>query len=94
MSLSPKLLSDSPRRQLPSWSRPCLTKRSLNVGKLSKDAPVSTHHSKELTVPEPPSRVHQLEKNVIFLKQQHRETLQQLHEEIERLKNQNRGEKM
>lgn len=86
MALYPKLWSDSPRHQLPSWSRPSLSKRPLNVGTLVRDASpaaeVEAHR---------PNRVQQLEKNIIFLKQQHRETLQQLHEEIERLKNENRG---
>lgn len=91
MSLQPKLWSQPARRQLPSWSRPGLSKRSLNVGTLARDvAPI--HAGPEFHVHESPSRVKQLEKNVIFLKQQHRETLQQLHEEIERLKNVNRGE--
>ena len=37
-------------------------------------------------------KVLQLEKNMTFLRQQHRETLQQLHREIERLKKDNRGQ--
>lgn len=37
------------------------------------------------------SKIVQLEKNIEFLKQQHRDTLQQLHKEIERLKTENRG---
>ena len=84
MSLYPKLWSDSPRRQLPSWSRPSLSKRPLNAGTLSRDVPPVKNDL-------PASRIQQLEKNIIFLKQQHRETLQHLHEEIERLKNENRG---
>ena len=36
-------------------------------------------------------RVEQLEKNMLFLTQQHRETLGKLHEEMERLKMVNRG---
>ena len=91
MSLQPKLWSQSPRRQLPSWSRPGLSRRSLNVGTLARDV-APARAGPEFHVHESPSRVRQLEKNVIFLEKQHRETLQQLHEEIERLKNVNRGE--
>ena len=86
MSLYPKLWSESPRRQLPSWSRPALSKRPLNAGTLVRDAPQAADFEVHK-----PSRVQQLEKNIIFLKQQHRETLQHLHEELERLKNENRG---
>ena len=39
------------------------------------------------------SRVIQLEKNMIFLMQQHHDTLKQLHKEIEKLKRVNRGMK-
>ena len=62
------------------------------MGRLVRDAPPA-RTSPELVVHEPPGRVKQLESNIIFLKHQHRETLQQLHEEIERLKNENRGER-
>ena len=89
MSLYPKLWSDSPRRQLPSWSRPALSKRPLNVGTLIRDVPQVTEL--EASPHKPATRIQQLEKNIIFLKQQHRETLQHLHEEIEGLKNENRG---
>ena len=85
MSLYPKLWSESPRRQLPSWSRPGLSRRPLNVGTLVRDAPPAEFEANKH------DRVQQLEKNLIFLKQQHHETLRQLHEEIERLKNENRG---
>lgn len=61
------------------------------MGTLVRDAPAANSTQFD-GVQEPPSRIEQLEKNIIFLKQQHRETLQQLHEEIERLKNENRGE--
>ena len=37
-------------------------------------------------------RVAQLERSIVFLKQQHVETLQQLHSETERLKRENRGQ--
>ena len=87
MSLYPKLWSDSPRRQLPSWSRLALSKRPLNAGTLVRDVPQVI----EFEAHKPATRIQQLEKNIIFLKQQHRETLQHLHEEVERLKNENRG---
>lgn len=37
-------------------------------------------------------RVAQLERNIVFLRQQHMETLQQLHSETEQLKRENRGQ--
>lgn len=85
------------RGRLPSWNRPGLCRRSgTDVRKLAKDQLPSISlptdgegkdiiNSKELV------RINQLEKNVLFLRQQHHETLDQLHKEIERLKNENRG---
>ena len=46
-------------------------------------------------VPEPrgaDSKASQLEKDMTFLKSQHRDTLVKLHEEVERLKRRNKGE--
>ena len=40
------------------------------------------------------NRVAQLERQMTFLRQQHHDTLQHLHREIERLKNENRGERL
>ena len=37
------------------------------------------------------SRIEQLERNIIFLQQQHTETLRQLHSQTEQLKRENRG---
>ena len=37
-------------------------------------------------------RIEHLERNIMFLRQQHKETLQHLHSETERLKKENRGE--
>lgn len=39
------------------------------------------------------NRVGQLERQMAFLRQQHHDTLQQLHREIERLKNENKGKR-
>lgn len=96
----------SHRGRLPSWNRPGLCKRSgADVRKLPRDKlpPISLQttdssalgagkgeeffqaNSKALAT------IVQLEKNLLFLKQQHHETLEQLHKEIERLRNENRG---
>lgn len=91
----------SHRGRLPSWNRPGLCRKSgADVRKLAKDQLPSISRSaasgageddefqaksKEL------AKVVQLEKNILFLKQQHHETLGQLHKEIERLRTENRG---
>ncbi len=51
----------------------------------AKQMEVCQSNSREL------ARVVQLEKNIIFLKQQQDETLCELHKEIERLRTENRG---
>ena len=84
------------RNQLPSWSRPGFGRRTSDIRTLHKDRVSSRQTSLELSpLAERPhdfqQRAFQLEKNISFLKQQHLETLQQLHEEIERLKKENRG---
>lgn len=89
----------SHRGRLPSWNRPGLCRRSgTDVRKLARDQlpPISQQpspgdgemfqaNSKALAT------IVQLEKNMIFLKQQHHDTLQQLHKEIEGLRSENRG---
>ncbi len=55
-------------------------------GTLSRDLPVHDTIHNEAT-----QRILQLEKNVLFMREQHKDTLSQLHTEIERLKNENRG---
>jgi copper oxidase (laccase) domain-containing protein len=88
--------------RLPSWNRPGLCRRSgADVRKLSRDQlppiPLQTSTSgvadKEVfqTNSKALATIVQLEKNIIFLKQQHQETLEQLHKEIETLRNENRG---
>ena len=99
-TLSPLILPGGGR--LPSWKRPGLPKKSSIVGTLVRDKSLSPSHvggsfdsigsvcegSEGGGVQQ---RIFQLEKNILFLKQQHRDTLQQLHKEIERLKIENRG---
>lgn len=89
----------SHRSKLPSWNRPGLCRKSgTDVRRLTRDQlsplpPVisdSTHDGGEEGGTS--SRAVQLEKNILFLNQQHQETLKQLHKEIERLKNENRGQ--
>ena len=97
--------SEQHRTQLPSWRRPGLYKRGSDAVKtLQRDTllPLSplTHSSFTTRDSEGADgregggaqhhKVTQLEKNIVFLKQQHRETLEQLHKEIERLKKENR----
>ncbi len=89
----------SQRGRLPSWNRPGLCRRSgTDVRKLSRDqlSPVFSTSADGGTESGGEgdyhaTRVVQLEKNILFLKQQHNETLEQLHSEIERLKKENRG---
>ena len=40
----------------------------------------------------PAQRIHHLERSIMFLKQQHAEVLKSLHEEIDNLKKENKGE--
>lgn len=100
-ALSPLILPGG--RRLPSWKRPGLPKKSSIVGTMVRDKSLSPSQAGGSfdsigSVYEGSEgggvqqRIFQLEKNIIFLKQQHRDTLQQLHKEIERLKIENRGE--
>lgn len=95
----------SHKGRLPSWNRPELCRRSgTDVRKLARDLlpPLAVQsggaasgggeeeglfqaNSKALAT------IVKLEKNVLFLKQQHHETLGQLHKEIESLRSENRG---
>ena len=75
-------------RWRPSWKRPGLTKAATLVGTLSKDA---VYHEDTTQLSGARQRILQLEKNVLFLRERHRDTLEQLHKEIERLKAENRG---
>ena len=82
------------RTQLPGWKRPALC-RIGGASTLSRDKPSRVDArevgGKSCRV-ETSQKVLQLEKNISFLRQQHRDTLQQLHREIERLKKDNRGQ--
>ncbi len=71
----------------PSWRRPGLAHKNSLRGTLSRDDPVQ--ESSELS--NAAQRLCHLEKNLLFLREQHKETLEQLHKEIERLKMENRG---
>jgi len=62
----------------PSWRRPALPRATLT--RLASEGA-----SVEL------QRIDQLERNALFMREQHKETLQALHKEIERLKADNRG---
>ena len=81
--------------RLPTWNRPGLCRKSgADVRKLARDqsTPISLQSSaKDQATSKELSRVVQLEKNVLFLKQQHQETLEQLHREVEKLRSENRG---
>ena len=84
------------RTQLPGWKRPALC-RIGGASTLSRDKPCSSRVDArevegESCGVETSQKVLQLEKNISFLRQQHRDTLQQLHREIERLKKDNRGQ--
>lgn len=83
------------RTQLPGWKRPALC-RIRGASTLSRDKPCSSRVGAREVRGESGGagtnqKVLQLEKNIAFLRQQHRDTLQQLHREIERLKKDNRG---
>ena len=90
------------RSQLPSWNRSGLGARASTIKTLSRDrlslasqAQASLEHSPAGARAERShegQRVLQLEKNIMFIKRQHLETLRQLHEETERLKKENRGQ--
>lgn len=91
------------RTQLPGWTRPALC-RIEGVKTLSRDKlppgrssqvsvmGVRATGSERGTEVDMHQKVLQLEKNMAFLRQQHKDTLQQLHREIERLKKDNRGQ--
>lgn len=95
----------SHRGRLPSWNRPGLCKRSgTDVRKLARDqlpqlalqaSDAGCEGEEEEGLFQANSKalatIVQLEKNVLFLNQQHHETLEQLHKEIERLRSENRG---
>ena len=92
----------SHRGRLPAWNRPGLCRRSgTEVRNLARDqlSPVSLSTDSETTKEKEVcqsnsrelARVVQLEKNIIFLKQQHNEVLGELHKEVERLRIENRG---
>lgn len=87
----------SRRGNLPSWNRPGLCRRvGADVRKLARDqlSPISlqTSAGKDQATSKELARIVQLEKNILFLKQQHQETLEQLHKEVEKVRNENRGE--
>lgn len=86
----------------PSWKRPGLLNKSSVIGTLARDKLLSPRSDGLCNSAESTNncdegsgvsqqRIGQLEKNITFLKLQHRDTLQQLHKEIERLKIENRG---
>ena len=75
-------------RWRPSWKRPGLTKTATLVGTLSQDR---ADHEGDTELSGARQRILQLEKNVLFLREQHRDTLEQLHKEVERLRAENRG---
>lgn len=86
----------SHRGRLPSWNRPGLSLKSgADVRKLTRDQlpPIALQTGHDVAGSKSLARIVQLEKNVMFLKQQHHETLGHLHKEIERLRNENRGVK-
>ncbi len=71
----------------PSWRRPGLAHKTTLRGTLSRDLPAYDSMHNEATQ----RTLLHLEKNMLFMREQHKETLSQLHREIERLKNENRG---
>lgn len=71
----------------PSWRRPGLAHKTTLRGTLSRDPVQESSETPSNAV----HRIRHLEKNVLFLREQHTETLEQLHKEIERLKAENRG---
>lgn len=96
----------SHRGRLPSWNRPGLCRKSgADVRKLARDQlPPIALQTSTTSAPAGPgvgkdeaqansialARIVQVEKNILFLKQQHHDTLEQLHKEIEWLRNENR----
>ena len=89
----------SHRGCLPSWNRPGLSRRSgTDVRKLVRDqlptvssTAASSGEGEGVANFQHTNRIVQLEKNILFLKQQHHDTLEQLHKEIEWLKKENKG---
>ena len=78
--------------QLPSWRRPTLGRVGPDVRTLPRDRLQPVGPRVAPRGQGEGNRAEQLERQMMFLRQQHHDTLQQLHREIERLKNENRGE--
>lgn len=96
--MASQFVSSNPgcRSHLPAWNRTGLCRKSgIDIRKLARDrlTPVIAleENAERLHCTPANMRVVKLEKNIVFLKQQHRDTLQQLHKEIEQLKMANRG---
>lgn len=81
--LRPCLRSDKWR---PSWRRPGLANRTTLKGTLSTDPVQNDNELSNAT-----QKILHLEKNILFLSERHKDMLEQLHKEIERLKVENRG---
>lgn len=84
-----------PLGNLPQWSRVGLDKSShlqLGIQNNQGPQPLSQSQSVEVWNKDSHKLVMDLERSLKFLQQQHAETLTKLHEEIEYLKRENKGE--
>lgn len=88
-----------PLKTLPQWSRVNTLDKARYPKPFVKDRllplmepPKSDENSEQDTASQSGSqRIHHLEKSVVFMRQQHNEILQSLHQEIEALKKENKG---
>lgn len=88
-----------PLRNLPNWSRVGALDKSRYTKLFRRDcpfnAPLMDSTAKSRTRPtgmdSDLSRIVSLEKDVIFLQEQHRQTLGKLHQELDALKRENKG---
>lgn len=88
-----------PLRNLPNWSRVGTLDKTRYPRLFPRDCSTNAPHLdstvKGRTFPRAMNsdltRIASLEKDVIFLQQQHKETLEKLHNEIDALKRENRG---
>lgn len=83
-----------PLRNLPSWSRVRGLDRVRYPRLLSSDSPVdikSPEAAAQSRTDAHSTHITSLEKDILFLQQQHKDTLERLHAEIEDLKRVNKG---
>ena len=98
-SLQPVPLSKDKFQSVQNTHRSSCSSSSSTSGAPSRcSGPLPAERKHSVKLPPVPgargaeSRASQLEKDMTFLKSQHRDTLIKLHEEVERLKKRNKGE--